>query len=919
LLVDASGNLFGTTSLGSDTPCDGGDVNGCGIVFELLNGSNGYPENALYSFGSTSATNDGASPYAGLIADAAGNFYGTTAWGGTLSTRCDLFGDAGGPGQDGCGTVFELVKSGTGCTENVLYAFTGPDGADPYAGLTMDSSGNLYGTTYNGGACALGAAFELIRSPAGYTEEVLHSFGCVSTDGWYPNAALLMDAAGNLYGTAESAGDLKACGGFGCGIVFELVNSNGDYSEKILYSFRGSDGQIPAAGLISDASGNLYGTTEAGGAPGSGGVSGSDGYGTVFELVNSSGSYTEKVLYSFKGPSAGDGQAPTAALVMDQAGDLYGTTNDGGTYCLPEGCGIAFELLNSSGSYAEKILHSFGAPGDGEYPVSPLVMDSAGNLYGTTGGGGVNFGGSVFLINPTANAPVATLSGSELAFDSQLVKTSSPTQAITVTNTGSSNLNFPSGGVTITGSNAADFSVSANTCSGADVAPGAACAAKVTFTPSFVGSESASLNIADNAATSPQTVRLSGTGVTSPAVTLSTGSLAFSTEPVGSMSATQTVSVKNTGGSALAVSNLTISTGFSETNTCGLSVVPGGSCMLTVEFVPTTIGPFTGTLSIFDNAPDSPQIVSLAGTGMAPVASVSPKDLVFGSLNIGATSGPQIVTISNAGNATLTLSSIAITGTNAGNFAIASNGTTCATNDVVSDESNCLVDVTFTPTGGGTRYATLSITDNSNNQAGNEQSVALSGSGQDFGLAVLSGTPSTATVTPGNSASYAVNVSPEGGFDQIVALACTGAPSGATCSVNPSTISVNGSSASTATVTVSTTASVASLDRWPNGIHRGLPAQPALLGIWLMLVGSLGLVAMTSRTVLRRRGQMALPLDLLMLAAILASATLAASCGGSRISSPPPNPGTPPETYTLTVTGTSGNLSHSTSLTLTVN
>ena len=239
LLIDGSGNLFGTTSEGSATPCDGGNVNGCGIVFELTRSSNGYSENVLYSFGSNSAITDGASPYAGLMSDAAGNLYGTTVWGGTLSAQCaglDI-------GINGCGTVFELVKSPTGYTEKVIYSFTGLDGANPYAGVTMDSAGNLYGTTYNGGSCSLGAVFELVKSSGSFAERTLHSFGCTSSDGWYPNGTLFIDAAGNLYGTAESAGDLPACG---CGIVFELVNSSGNYAEKVLYSFTGPDGQIPS-------------------------------------------------------------------------------------------------------------------------------------------------------------------------------------------------------------------------------------------------------------------------------------------------------------------------------------------------------------------------------------------------------------------------------------------------------------------------------------------------------------------------------------------------------------------------------------------------------------------------------------------------------------------------------------------------
>jgi uncharacterized repeat protein (TIGR03803 family) len=519
LLIDGSGNLFGTTSEGSATPCDGGNVNGCGIVFELTKSSNGYSETVLYSFGSNSSITDGASPYAGLISDAAGNLYGTTEYGGNLTTAClglDI-------GLNGCGTVFELVKSATGYTEKVLYSFTGPDGANPSAGLTMDSSGDLYGTTINGGACSLGAVFELANSSGGYTEKVLHSFGCVSTDGSYPNGALFMDAAGNLYGTAES-------GGSGRGIVFELANSDGGYTEDVIYSFTGPDGQTPSSGLISDSSGNFYGTTEAGGAYGSGPVYGSNGYGTVFELLNSSGHYTEKVLYSFMGTNGGDGQMPEAAPTIDSSGDLYGTTREGGTACAPQGCGIVYELVNSSGTYTERILHTFGVPGDGQNPSAPLVMDAGGNLYGTTGGGGVSFGGTAFEVTPTAPAPAVALSASSLDF-SQIFNTTSTPQSITVTNTGPANLIFGPSGVALSGTNATEFAVSANSCSNATIAPNATCSVSITFTPKQAATSVAILTFFDNAAVGAQTVSLTGTatGITTTTVSSSSPSIPFGT------------------------------------------------------------------------------------------------------------------------------------------------------------------------------------------------------------------------------------------------------------------------------------------------------------------------------------------------------------------------------------------------------
>jgi uncharacterized repeat protein (TIGR03803 family) len=330
---------------------------------------------------------DGQNPQGNLISDAEGNLYGTALYGG--SSNCSL----------GCGTVFELVNSSGSYTEKVLYSFTGgSDGASPFADLIMDSSGNLYGTTEYGGDSAKGVVFELVNSSGTYTEKVLYSF-TGGSDAGYPEADLILDSSGNLYGTTVGGGSSNCS--FGCGTVFELANSSGSYTEKVLYSFTGgSDGAYPEAGLTLDSAGNLYGTTNGGG---------SDmRYGVVFELVNSSGSYTEKVLYSFTGGS--DGAYPTADLIMDSSGNLYGTTVGGGTP--GSGPGVVFELVNSSGSYTDTVLYSFTGGSDGAVPHARLMMDSSGNLYGTTGSGGSAncAGGCGTAFDLTKSAPFSALS-----------------------------------------------------------------------------------------------------------------------------------------------------------------------------------------------------------------------------------------------------------------------------------------------------------------------------------------------------------------------------------------------------------------------------------------------------------------------------------------------------------------------------
>ena len=334
-------------------------------------------DNVLYSFKNDGS--DGNSPYAGLIFDAAGNLYGTTFRGGTL----------------GFGTVFELSPAGGGTwTEKVLHNFShdGTDGVYPAGGLIFDAAGNLYGTTIEGGTFAAGIAFELTPAGGGtWTEKLLHSFGN-DPDGTSPAAGLIFDAAGNLYGTTQTGGPNSG------GTVFELTPAGGGtWTEKLLYSFNFSEGTEPAAGLIFDAAGNLYGTNYTGGT--------SDD-GDVFELMPAGGgNWTEKVLYNFNGAS---GATPQAALIFDAAGNLYSTTFAGGTYNL----GTLFKLTPAGGgTWTESVLHSFGNGTDGARPQAGVIFDAAGNLYSTTRDGGSYGGGTVFRFNAQGEVLLQSFSG----------------------------------------------------------------------------------------------------------------------------------------------------------------------------------------------------------------------------------------------------------------------------------------------------------------------------------------------------------------------------------------------------------------------------------------------------------------------------------------------------------------------------
>jgi uncharacterized repeat protein (TIGR03803 family) len=275
-----------------------------------------------------------------------------------------------------------------------LHAFHVTDGANPDASLILDAAGNLYGTTYYGGAHRHGTVFKLVPSADGsWTESVLHSFnGSTHQEG--PTASLIFDAAGNLYGTTLEGGDLQ-CLSLGCGTVFKLTpNADGSWTESVLHTFHGGDGELPRAGLIFDVAGSLYGTTQDGGAHKGG---------TVFKLTpNADGSWTETVLHSFNGS---DGRVPLAGLIFDAAGDLYGTTAYGGnlSVCIRSGCGVVFKLApNADGSWTESVLHEFNIR-DGADPFAGVIFDAAGNLYGTTEGGGSQDSGTLFKLSPNAD------------------------------------------------------------------------------------------------------------------------------------------------------------------------------------------------------------------------------------------------------------------------------------------------------------------------------------------------------------------------------------------------------------------------------------------------------------------------------------------------------------------------------------
>jgi uncharacterized repeat protein (TIGR03803 family) len=351
------GSLFGTVT---------GQPSGYGQVFELTESAGTWTESPLIKFNDT----DGAYPAAGLIQEAGGLLFGTTALGDAYAG----------------GNVFELHQAGGSWTHETLWAFGGTsgDGKEPLCDLVADGSGNLYGTTFVGGSASAGTVFELTESGGTWAETVLHSFANGS-DGANPEAGLLLKGSA-LYGTTSAGGAYLE------GTIYELTQSSGVWTESVLYDFAGgSDGAQPIGALIKGSKGKFFGTTEYGGGSG---CSGGAGCGTVFELSQSGGAWTEKVLYAFTG--GGDGAYPAAGLVLSGTGALYGTAQNGGKI----GEGVAFKLTKSGGTWSETVLHSFGGKSDGANPEGPLILDKLGNLYGTTSSGGAHDNGAVYEITP---------------------------------------------------------------------------------------------------------------------------------------------------------------------------------------------------------------------------------------------------------------------------------------------------------------------------------------------------------------------------------------------------------------------------------------------------------------------------------------------------------------------------------------
>jgi uncharacterized repeat protein (TIGR03803 family) len=589
LTLDGAGNLYGPTPTGGvGLACMDGW--GCGTISELSrNGSEGWDETILYNFCSAPNCTDGQFPQGTLIFDKTGNLYGTTERGGA----------------NGSGVIFELSPVGASWTETVLYSFCSQtdctDGGYPANGVIMDSAGNFYGTTtFSGVGQGYGFVFELRPSGSGWTEQVI-------SDATVYQSGLTMDAAGNIYGVGFGGWPSQAN-------VFELSpNGEGGWNQTVWIYIAGSSGPYSYVGsnLLLDKAGNIYGVQYQVNKVGVSSV-------TVYKLSpGEQGKWTEKNLYTIP-VNHGDqyDSLPPIGLILNAAGDIYGASGYGGAISCGRhvGCGTVFEVVApvGKGSYQGKVLWNFNGP-DGALPSSVPILDSAGNLYGTTSTGGSSyFYGVVFEVTGLQAATTTTLSSSP--------NPSTYGQAVTFSAVVTSSAGSPPDGEIVTFVNGSAVlgtgSLSDGSTSLTILTPKlgtTAVTALYAGDSNFSGSTSNTVNQVVNKGTHQGPY-----GVAFPAA------LNFGQVPVGQTSPQKLVSLTNTGNSQLTVSGISISGDFAlPINQCADGVKSGTHCNVYVTYTPHALETDTGTLTFTDNASNSPQTILLTGTGASAASEMT--------------------------------------------------------------------------------------------------------------------------------------------------------------------------------------------------------------------------------------------------------------------------------------------------------
>ena len=343
-----------------------GGLHGSGTVFQVTPAG---VHTVLYNF---TGGADGGEPYKGVTLDAEGNLYGTAVTGG------------GGTCEGGCGVVYKVTNTGGTWTQSVIHTFQGPhDGSGPGAPVSFDSHGRLYGTTPTGGGNGVGVVFQMTPTTSGgWSFRVIHTFTGGKDGSGGSAGRLLVDKAGNIFGACTVGG------AHGFGNVFRMSQNQGQWTFTPLYAFKDSpDAALPYGGLAQDKAGNLYGTTY---------YAGANDLGSVYTLQRINGTWKEKVLYSFKGGT--DGASPISTLVADDAGNFYGTTSEGGAASC--GCGVIFKMTRGGTGWTESVVYSFPGTPDPGFAYNGMVRGSDGNLYGATVHGGSNNDGAIYRLTP---------------------------------------------------------------------------------------------------------------------------------------------------------------------------------------------------------------------------------------------------------------------------------------------------------------------------------------------------------------------------------------------------------------------------------------------------------------------------------------------------------------------------------------
>ena len=796
---------------------------------------------------------------------------GTGAW--TAAPTCTLSGGGG---------------SGAACSTSV----TGVVG-----GLTLTAGGSGYTDSSKPITCTLtggggtGATCQAIASNGAIAAVLLSLFGSGYTSA--PTCAI--GGGGGTGATCTASYDAA-------GLSFSVTNGGSAYTTMPQCVLSGGSGGTGATcEVVATNSSNAYQPTFNTGV----GYDLASGLGTVnvANLVN--GFVASAPIVNLNPPS------------LTFSGQTENTTSSAQTVTLKNTGGATLSSLTiaTSGDFAQSntcnatvdagaqctISVTFTPTATGTRTGDLTLNDSAGNSpqqVSLTGQG------------LAATAPAVTFTPPSLTFSSQAVGTTSSAQSVTLTNTG------PSGTLTVTAVGATgDFHETDNCAAASPIAVNSTCTISVTFAPTASGTRTGTLNVTDNGSGSPQSISLTGTAPTAPAVSLTPTSLTFSSQAVGTTSSAQSVTLTNAGPSGtLTVTTVSATGDFHETDNCAAAspIAVNSTCTISVTFAPTATGTRTGTLNVTDNGNGSLQSINLTGTATAPAVTLSSTSVNMGSALVGNAATGQSVTVTNSGTASLTVSSVQIAGTNASDF-----GETNTCNNPVAASGTCQINITFTPSSSGSRSATIGITDNA---SGSPHTITVSGTGEDYSFSLPSGSSATSTVAPGGTASYTLSVTAGGGLTGSVSFAAiTGAPSETTCTASPNPAPL-GTNVGINCVTTAPSA-VAPRGRQLPPVSPLSPGIPWLLTLALVLV-ALAWAILGRKLPVTQRWRTA---PVLLGAGLLLALALAACGGGSSGGGGgggQTNPGTPAGTYTLTVTGTvtsgSQTVNHNYQLTLTV-